>query len=114
MIDAVRLSFSKSIKAIVMTCRAVGNVQRRAGVVEAIRIDDPVVDRSNSLIDMSTPADVQIHAVGMEENSQKPSDKEHRPSPKQTKYQPLWPKTTIHGVKARLTDARSSVNQVIC
>ena len=50
-----------------MACRAIGNVQRGAGVVETIRIYDTIVDGSGSLIEMSMPIYIQIHAIRIED-----------------------------------------------
>lgn len=50
-----------------MACRSVGNVQSGAGIAEAIRIDDIIVNGGGSLIEMRMPIDVQINVVFMEE-----------------------------------------------
>lgn len=67
MIYTVRLNVGKSIKTIIVARCAVGDVQRGIGVVEAIRIDDTVVDRGSSLIKMSMPIYIQIHVVRIEQ-----------------------------------------------
>jgi hypothetical protein len=58
MIDAVRLNRCKRIETIIVPRCAVGDVQRRTGVVETIRIDDTIVDGSSPLIEMRMPIDV--------------------------------------------------------
>jgi hypothetical protein len=58
MIDAVRLNPCKRIETIIVARRAVGDIQRRTGVVETIRIDGTIVDGSSSLIEMRMPIDV--------------------------------------------------------
>ena len=67
MIYTVRLNVGKSIKTIIVARCAVGDVQRGVGVVEAVRIDDTVVDRGSSLIKMSMPIYIQIYVVRIEQ-----------------------------------------------
>jgi hypothetical protein len=58
MIDAIRLDRCKRIKTIIVACRTVGDVKRRARVVETIWIDDTVVYGSCSLVEMRMPINI--------------------------------------------------------
>ena len=58
---------SKSIETIIVSGSTVGEIERGAGIMEAVGINDVVVDGYSSLIKMSMTIDINIYPICVEE-----------------------------------------------
>lgn len=58
---------SERIKTVIVSCGTIDDVPRRVRVVQLPRVDDVVVDGGVAVVDMAVAAEVEVHAVLVEQ-----------------------------------------------